>query len=107
MSTANPPTILPGLTPALPGTAVLEETRPEITEPYNLIVLDDPVTLMVLVTHVLKQVFGYPTAKAHALMILVHTTGRAIVFTGTETEATNYCIQLHGAGLQAIVEKVN
>lgn len=96
--------IIPTLTP---GTTVLEEERVEIDEPYNLIVLDDPITLMVTVTIVLKQVFGFTTEKAHKHMIEVHTLGRSMVFTGPVGEATNYCVQLHVSGLQAIIEKAS
>jgi ATP-dependent Clp protease adapter protein ClpS len=40
-------------------------------------------------------------------MIEVHTLGRSMVFTGPVGEATNYCVQLHVSGLQAIIEKAS
>jgi ATP-dependent Clp protease adaptor protein ClpS len=84
---------------------VLEDERVEPDLPYNVIVWDDPVTLMVTVTLILKQTFGYSTEKAHRLMLTVHTKGKAVVWTGAENEATRYCAQLHAAGLKATIGK--
>jgi ATP-dependent Clp protease adaptor protein ClpS len=86
---------------------VLEDERVEIDQPYNVIVWDDPITLMVTVTLILKKVFGYNTEKAHRLMVLVHTTGKALVWSGGHGEASSYCAQLQASGLQASIEKVD
>ena len=53
------------------------KTRPKtaLAPPWNVIVLDDPVTLMSYVTKVFVQVFGYSQDKANRLMLEVHKKG--------------------------------
>jgi len=84
-------------------TATREKTA--LAPPWNVVVHDDPITLMSYVTLVLQQVFGYPTARAHALMMAVHTTGRAIVWTGERERAELYVQKLHGHLLLATIER--
>lgn len=91
-----------------PGVA--EETRDEtsaaLAPPWNVIVHDDPITLMIYVTMVLQRVFGYEQEKAHRLMMEVHTHGRSIVWTGAREQAELYVHKLHAAQLLATLEKV-
>ena len=61
---------------------VEEDVRPE--RPWITIVWDDPINLMTYVTHVFMKVFGYPKAKATALMMDVHLRGKAVVSSGTK-----------------------
>ena len=58
------------------GTAVVEETDTRLAKPWNVVVHDDPVNLMVYVTHVFMKVFGYPKPKAERHMLEVHREGR-------------------------------
>ena len=67
-----------------------------LAKPWNVIVHDDPVTLMNYVTKVLMQVFGYGQDKAHRLMMEVHEQGRSIVWTGAREQA-----EIHAQKLQA------
>jgi ATP-dependent Clp protease adaptor protein ClpS len=83
-----------------PINAVLEEDTTENDKPYNLFLWNDPITPMIVVTKILKKLFGFSKAKAEQLMLVAHE-----VFTGPKEQAERYCIQLHAAGLQATVGK--
>lgn len=93
---------------AKPG--VIEETesdvRAQLAPPWNVIVHDDPITLMVYVTMALQRIFGYPQEKAHGLMMEVHRAGRSIVWTGAREQAELYVLKLHAAQLLATMEPV-
>jgi len=89
----------------LDPSSVLEPTGSVALDlPFDVVVWDDPVTLMTVVTRILMAVFGYPQAKAHRLMLTVHHEGRAVVWSGSPERAEQYCVQLHARGLQATVE---
>ncbi|MCK6458587.1 MAG: ATP-dependent Clp protease adapter ClpS [Planctomycetes bacterium] len=85
---------------------VLEETSTErrLAPPWNVIVWNDPITLMSYVTLVFQRIFGYPLEKAQALMMEVHTRGRSIVWTGAREQAETYVQKLHAAQLLATME---
>jgi ATP-dependent Clp protease adaptor protein ClpS len=90
----------PAATPDL-DIEVREDVDPD--RPWVTIVWDDPINLMNYVTHVFMQVFGYPKAQAHRLMLDVHTKGRAVVSTGTRERMEFDVSQLHTYGLWATV----
>ena len=98
----------PTITPA-GGTAVAE--RPMEVEqtapPWVTIVWDDPVNLMSYVTHVFVSYFNYPKAKAHKLMMQVHTDGKAVVSTGTREEMERDVTAMHEYGLWATLDKAD
>ena len=73
--------------------------------PWSVLVLDDPVNLMSYVTIILKRVFGYSEERATALMMEIHTSGRAVVWTGAKERAEFYVQQLHGSQLKSTMEK--
>lgn len=81
-------------------------TRTQLAPNWNVIALDDPVTLMSYVTMVLQKVFGYSLAQANKLMMEVHNSGRAIVWTGAREQAEMYIAKLHGFQLLAKLERV-
>jgi ATP-dependent Clp protease adaptor protein ClpS len=81
-------------------------TVPDLAHPWNVVVHDDPVTLMVYVTRVFMKVFGYPHTKAHQLMMEVHTQGRSIVWTGDREQAELYVQQLQSYHLLTTLERV-
>ena len=93
---------------AQPG--VIEEVKPDVhaqlAPPWNVIVHDDPITLMTYVTMALQRVFGYPREKAQTLMMEVHQTGRSIVWTGAREQAELYVLKLHATQLLATLEPV-
>lgn len=91
-----------------PGTVVEAEPveRTALARPWKVVVHDDPVTLMDYVTMVFRRVFAYPQDKAHRLMMEVHRTGRAIVWSGAREQAEMYVMKLHGHHLLATMEPV-
>ena len=82
------------------------KTRPEtkLAPPWNVIVHDDPVTLMTYVTKVFMQVFGYAQDKAQRLMMEVHKTGRSVVWTGAREQAETYAQKLQAHHLLTSLE---
>lgn len=79
-------------------------TETKLAPPWNVIVHNDPVTLMSYVTMVLQRLFGYAYPKAHSLMMTVHNEGKAIVWTGAREQAEIYLHKLHAAQLLATME---
>lgn len=90
---------------------VIEETETTtstlLAPPWNVIVHDDPITLMLYVTMVLRRIFGYTQERAHELMMEVHTRGRSVVWTGAREQAELYVHKLHAAQLLASMESVS
>ena len=74
---------------------------------WNVIVHDDPVTLMSYVTQIFRKVFGYSETKAQRLMMEVHTGGRSLVWTGAREQAETYVHKLHAYHLLATLEQVS
>jgi ATP-dependent Clp protease adaptor protein ClpS len=85
------------------------KTRPEtsLAPPWNVIVHDDPVTLMTYVTKVFMQVFGYPQEQANRLMLEVHKEGRSVVWTGAREQAEVYAQKLQAHHLLTSLESVD
>ena len=80
------------------------DDRPD--RPWDVIVWNDPVTLMSYVVLVLRKLFGYDEATATRLMLQVHHEGRAVVSSGPREKAESDVHRLHGHGLQATMSKV-
>ena len=89
------------------GTAVAERPVEEILAqtPWVTIVWDDPVNLMSYVTHVFVTYFHYTKSKAEKLMLQVHTTGKAIVSSGTREAMERDVTAMHEYGLWATLDK--
>jgi len=68
---------------------------------WNVVVWNDPITLMSYVVLVLRRLFGYDHATATRLMLQVHNEGRAVVATQPREQAEVSVGQLHAFGLQA------
>ena len=85
-------------------TATETRTKTRLAPPWNVIVLDDPVTLMKYVTRVFMTVFGYTEDKANRLMLDVHRKGRAIVWTGAREQAEVYAQKLQAHHLLTTIE---
>ncbi len=73
--------------------------------PWVTIVWNDPINLMSYVTHVLMELFGYPRAKAEAMMLDVHHKGRAAVSSGTREQVEHDVARLHAKGLWATLQQ--
>jgi ATP-dependent Clp protease adaptor protein ClpS len=82
------------------------ETRSEsaLETPWNVVVHNDPVNLMVYVTLVFRKVFGFSREKAESHMLEVHHKGRSIVWSGARERAEFYVQQLHTHLLLATIE---
>lgn len=78
-------------------------TEVERDAPWVTIVWNDPVNLMSYVTFVFMNYFGYPRAKAEALMLDVHKKGRAVVSSGSREEMERDVVAMHSYGLWATV----
>ncbi len=76
-------------------------TWEQTDRPWECIVWDDPVNLMTYVTYVFMTYFKYSGEKAQALMMEVHTRGRATVATGTREEMERHTQAMHSYGLWA------
>ena len=81
------------------------DTRDRPDRPWNVIVWNDPVTLMSYVVFVLQKLFGYDETKATNLMLQVHHEGKAIVSSGQREQAELDVHRLHSYGLQATMSQ--
>jgi ATP-dependent Clp protease adaptor protein ClpS len=81
-------------------------TETRLGQPWNVIVHDDPISLMTYVTVTPQRIFGYAYDKAHGLMMEVHNQGRSIVWTGAREQTELYVFKLHAAQLRATLEQV-
>lgn len=75
--------------------------------PWVTIVWNDPVNLQQYVTWVFTSYFGYPTAEARRLMLLVHNEGRAVVATGGREEMERHVEAMHDFGLWATLTRAD
>ena len=93
------------------STAPVEIKDPEVSltidlaRPWKVLVWNDPINLMSYVTFVLQKLFGYSKAKAHKLMMDVHTKGKAVVSSGPREKAELDVFRLHEHGLWATLEQ--
>ncbi len=96
-----------GVTEARPDVAERREEEGDVegsvAEPYNVLLWNDPITLMEVVVRVLRKVFGYDTEKAELLMLTAHNEGKVVVWTGERDRAVRYCLELGINGLQSTV----
>jgi ATP-dependent Clp protease adaptor protein ClpS len=77
----------------------------ELDQVWNVIVWNDPVTLMSYVVFVLRKLFGHTEATATRLMLQVHNEGRAVVASGPREKAESDVARLHAHGLQATLAR--
>lgn len=81
------------------------DTRDDIDALWNVLVWNDPVTLMSYVVFVLRKLFGYDEATATKMMMQVHEEGRAVVSSGPREQAEADVHRLHGHSLQATLSR--
>lgn len=72
---------------------------------WNVVVWNDPITLMSYVVLVFRRLFGYDHETATKLMLQVHHEGRAVVATQPREQAEVTVARLHGFGLQATLAR--
>ncbi len=90
----------PGIAPERTTSA-----RDEVDRPWQVIVWNDPVTLMSYVVYVLQKLFGYDEATATRLMLQVHHEGKAVVASEPRERAEHHVARLHAHGLQATLSR--
>jgi ATP-dependent Clp protease adaptor protein ClpS len=73
--------------------------------PWNVVVWNDPITLMSYVVLVLRRLFGYDETTATHLMLQVHNEGKAIVASQPREQAEVTVTRLHAFGLQATLAR--
>ena len=76
----------------------------EVTKPWQVMILNDPVNLMSFVTLILRRIFGYSEEKAVELTLKVHYEGSAVVWTGEREKAELFVQQLQSHQLYAVME---
>lgn len=83
-----------------------DETRSQddLAPTYFVICWNDPVNLMVYVTHVFMKVFGWNRQKAEKHMMEVHEKGKSVLVREGVERAEFYVHQLQGYKLQATME---
>jgi ATP-dependent Clp protease adaptor protein ClpS len=81
------------------------ETRELRDRGYLVICWNDPVNLMLYVTHVFQTVFGWPRERAERHMMQVHESGKSVLARETFEKAEHYVHQLQGYGLHATMER--
>ena len=78
-------------TPPLPGVTVApetaEDTQTRRVPPYNVILLNDDHHSMEFVVEVLCKALGVNVERAYEFMMTAHTSGRAVVWTGSKEGA--------------------
>jgi ATP-dependent Clp protease adaptor protein ClpS len=85
---------------------VLDETGTSqaIGIPWDVILWNDPVSLISLVVRVLRKLFSYDLATAERLTMQVHHEGKSVVWSGNKEQAAAYCVALHGYALSATIQ---
>jgi ATP-dependent Clp protease adaptor protein ClpS len=77
----------------------------DVATPWVVIVWNDPINLMSYVTFVLRKLFGYSKDEATKLMLQVHHEGKAVVSSGSRSEAERDVFRLHEHGLWATMQQ--
>jgi ATP-dependent Clp protease adaptor protein ClpS len=100
MSTTTAPDIAPDRLDEPVG-----EERDSLDRPWNVVVWNDPVTLMSYVVYVLRKLFGHDEPTATRLMLQIHNEGKAIVASGPREKSESDVTRLHAHGLQATLAR--
>ncbi len=74
------------------------EAAPKKQPPYAVVVFNDDAHTFDYVIETFTKVFGYPHEKSLSLAMLIHTAGRAVVWTGSLEVAELKRDQLRSAG---------
>lgn len=81
------------------------DSKTSLEPGYLVICWNDPVNLMVYVTHVFMVVFGWPKKKAEFHMLQVHNQGKSVLTRESLEKAEHYVHQLQKYGLHATMER--
>lgn len=91
----------------MPDTGQTEKTeeKTDLEPGYLVVCWDDPVNLMVYVTHVFQRVFGWNRGKAEHHMLQVHNQGKSVLVRESLEKAEHYVHQLQQYSLHATMER--
>ncbi len=73
-------------------------SKPKTQPPYAVIVENDDLHTMGYVVELLQKIFGYDEQKAYVLMLQVHLSGQAVVWSGALELAELKRDQIRGYG---------
>jgi ATP-dependent Clp protease adaptor protein ClpS len=76
----------------------------DLAPTYYVICWNDPVNLMIYVTHVFMKVFGWNKQKAEKHMVEVHEKGKSVLIREGAEKAEFYVHQLQNYKLHATME---
>jgi len=96
-------TVAPTLPVIEPGQE--DQPRSDLEPGYLVICWNDPVNLMVYVSHVFQRVFGWPRRKAEFHMLQVHEQGKSVLVRESLEKAEHYVHQLQQYSLHATLER--
>ena len=90
----------------IPEPVIKKKTRSDddLAPTYYVICWNDPVNLMVYVTHVFMKIFGWNMQKAEKHMKEVHEKGKSVLIREGAEKAEFYVHQLHNYKLHATME---
>jgi ATP-dependent Clp protease adaptor protein ClpS len=88
-----------------PDIGIQTRSRDDLAPVYNVICWNDPVNLMVYVTHVFMKVFGWEKRQAEIHMLEVHDKGKSILIREGAEKAEFYVHELQKYRLQATMER--
>jgi ATP-dependent Clp protease adaptor protein ClpS len=90
-----------------PSPVIEKETKSddELAPTFHVICWNDPVNLMVYVTHVFMKLFGWERQKAQKHMLEVHEKGRSVLMREGAEKAEFYVHELQKYKLHATMER--
>jgi len=71
-------------------TNLITESDQRLDIPWEVVLWNDPVSLISLVVRVLRTLFSYDLAKAERLTMQVHNEGKSIVWSVDKEQASAY-----------------
>lgn len=98
------PKELEPLTIPAPTTGKEPRSDNTLAPTYHVICWNDPVNLMVYVTHVFMNIFGWDRKRAEKHMLEVHEEGRSVLTRENYEKAEYYVHQLQNYKLHATME---
>jgi ATP-dependent Clp protease adaptor protein ClpS len=92
------------VTAPTPEKVVETRSKDKLAPMYYVICWNDPVNLMVYVTHVFMRIFGWNREKAQKHMLEVHEKGKSVLVREGAERAEHYVHQLQEYKLHATME---
>ena len=99
------PSPIEPITLPAPGIGIQTRSKDDLAPVYNVICWNDPVNLMVYVTHVFMKIFGWEKQHAEIHMMEVHEKGKSLLVREGAEKAEFYVHQLQKYKLQATMER--